>query len=322
MSDHEKVREALATVAEAISRALEGNSSGRAGKQIHSGYSHEGKVAEAEVCTPKILPKRLLVAAARTARTINPANAPAFGPFAIIGASPIIDPMHIAVLTQKYWGPKALHLTVSFMEQTPPDLRAHIISHMNAWNLTANVSFVETHQTGDVRISRGGGGYWSYIGTDIQHIPKTRQTMNLQGFTMNTPESEYKRVVRHETGHTLGFPHEHMRKQLVALIDAQKAYEYFLRTQGWDKTTVDQQVLTALDDTSIMGTPPDQDSIMCYQLPGEITTNGQPIRGGTDINQTDFSFAGTIYPKDGQTPAGGGGFAEDWPESEDVLEPV
>ena len=63
-----------------------------------------------------------------------------------------------------------------------------------------------------MRISRGGGGYWSYLGTDVLLIPKNRQTINVQGFTMNTPESEYRRVVRHETGHSLGFPHEHMRE--------------------------------------------------------------------------------------------------------------
>ena len=51
--------------------------------------------------------------------------------------------------------------------------------------------------------------------------------MNLQGFTMNTPEAEYRRVVRHEAGHTLGFLHEHMRRELVARIDPEKAYEYY-----------------------------------------------------------------------------------------------
>ena len=121
--------------------------------------------------------------------------------------------------------------------------------------------------------------------------------MNLQDFSMSTPESEYHRVVRHETGHTLGFPHEHMRQELVGRIDPQKAYAYFWRTQGWDKSTVDEQVLTPLDQSSIMGTPPDQTSIMCYQLPGEITKDNEPIIGGLDINQTDYGFAVRIYPK-------------------------
>ncbi len=131
------------------------------------------------------------------------------------------------------------------------------------------------------------------------HIPSNRQTMNLQEFTMNTPESEYKRVVRHETGHTLGFPHEHMRKALVARIDPAKAYKWFLDTYGWDKATGDAQVLTPLNEASLIGTPPDQTSIMCYQLPGAITKDGHPITGGVDINQTDYTFAGKIYPKPG-----------------------
>ena len=103
--------------------------------------------------------------------------------------------------------------------------------------------------------------------------------MNLQAFSMNTAESEYHRVVRHETGHTLGFPHEHMRQALIDRIDPEKAYRYFLATQGWDKAMVDAQVLTALDEASLMGTPEDQTSIMCYQLPGSITKDGQPIVG-------------------------------------------
>lgn len=107
-------------------------------------------------------------------------------------------------------------------------------------------------------------------------------------------------MVRHEAGHTLGFPHEHMRKDLVARIDREKAYEYFRRTQGWSRTQTDQQVLTPLDERTLMGTPADQTSIMCYRLPGSITRNGQPILGGKDINQTDYDFVGQIYPKSGQ----------------------
>jgi hypothetical protein len=251
-------------------------------------------------CVPRQLPERLLVRAAQTATRINPANGLNIAAMASLGRSDgIMDPQRIAVLTAKYWGPQSRQLTVSFMESTPADLRARIVSHLNAWNRTGGISFVETRGTGQVRISRGGGGYWSYLGTDILHIPPGQQTMNLAGFTMNTPDSEYRRVIRHEAGHTLGFPHEHMRKELIARIDREKAYAYFWDTQRWDRAMVDQQVLTPLDDRSIMSTPPDQDSIMCYQLPGSITRDGQPIRGGLDINATDGAFCGHIYPKAG-----------------------
>ena len=274
-------------------------------------YIHEA------VCTPKSLPKRLLEKAARTATQLNPVNAPVLEQAAAMGLPAPLEPQFIAVLTTKYWGPQVRRFTVSFMETTPAALRARIVSHMNAWARTAGVSFVETSRDGQVRIARGASGYWSYLGTDILLIPRNRPTMNLQGFSMSTPESEYKRVVRHETGHTLGFPHEHMRRELVARIDRQKAYDYFLRTQGWDPATVDQQVLTPLDERSLIGTPADQTSIMCYQLPGSITVDGRPILGGVDINVTDATFASRIYPKVGRAAASVVE-QDEWPEAEDV----
>src|SRR5215212_7552272 len=96
---------------------------------------------------------------------------------------------------------------------------------------------------------------------------------------------------------------------------------------------VDAQVLTPLDATTIIGTEPDQDSIMCYQLPGEITKDGAPIRGGTDINDSDARFAGLIYPKiltapegapatrpvSGGVPAQRAASIVDWDPQDDVL---
>ena len=112
---------------------------------------------------------------------------------------------------------------------------------------------------------------------------------------MSTRDREFYRVIRHETGHTLGFPHEHMRREIIARIDRAKAYDWFLSTYGWDRATVDAQVLTPLDDRSIFATPPDQTSIMCYQLPALITRDGRAIIGGTDINTTDRAFGRRIY---------------------------
>jgi Astacin (Peptidase family M12A) len=330
MNEAQKIRQALADIAKIA------NSACANGHHAHgvggSASSRDGGFrGEYPSCIQKALPERLFVTAAHTAIKVNPVNGPAFGamPSATMGLD-VMNPLMIAVMVSKYWGPTPRQLTVSFMESTPADLRARLLSHMNEWAKSGCINFVETQGVGDVRISREGGGYWSYLGTDILHIPQDRQTMNLEGFTMSTPEDEYKRVVRHETGHTLGFPHEHMRQELVARIDPNKAYEYFLRTQGWTRDVVDAQVLTALDQKDIMGTPPDQTSIMCYQLPGSITVDGKPILGGLDINSTDAAFAARIYPKTGQ---GAGAQpkqsaavdsyakhiqADDWPETDDV----
>jgi hypothetical protein len=223
-----------------------------------------------------------------------------------------ISPGVIAVVKSSYWGKGGARLTTTFMDAPSTELRREILRHLNLWSKRANVKFVESTTDPMVRIDRRTGpkwgGYWSYVGTDILGIDRDEPTMNLEGFTMRTSASEFRRVVCHEAGHTLGFPHEHMRQELVQRIDPAKAYSYFRRTDGWSPRDVDDQVLTPLGQSTILGTPPDQTSIMCYQLPGAITHDGKPILGGTSINETDYKFAAIIYPlpkaRSGRPPSG------------------
>jgi hypothetical protein len=255
-------------------------------------------------CTPKRLHPELWVASAQRATEINPQNHPPINRLMMVHKGFAPSPMSIAVMTKKYWGAKGVKLSVGFLDNPPQALKTRILLHMNAWNKTANVQFFLSNTDPQVRIARAADGYWSYLGTDILSIPKNEPTMNLEAFTMQTPESEFHRVVRHETGHTLGCPHEHMRADLVKLIDPQKAIKFFGQTQGWDPDMVKAQVLTPLEAGSLIGTAvSDQNSIMCYQIPGVITKNGKPIIGGLDIDKSDFGFMSTIYPKLAKTAA-------------------
>ena len=321
--EYDRLREALARIAEIAAAAAGSGHPGDAndglGLEGHRVAGNGEAPADPDIgCRIKVLPDRLRDRGAETARTVNPVNAPLAAPLA---RTALADPLALTVSTSRYWGPTPRQFSVSFVESTPADLRARIVEHLNAWNASCGMSFVQTGDTGEVRISRGPGGYWSYLGTDVLLIPANRPTMNLEGFTMSTPEREYRRVVRHEAGHTLGFPHEHMRRELVARIDPEKAYRYFRATQGWSRAKVDAQVLTPLRDSSIFGTPPDQDSIMCYLLPGQITVDGLPIRGGLDINATDAEFAALIYPPAVAPvpPPTAADEADDWDEADDRL---
>jgi len=261
-------------------------------------------------CALRDLPKEEIIPASRTAIRLNPLNRPRYYPRLGIEVLPmpkeegaeeekIDEPMRIALMTSKYWGVEGVKLGVYFMDNPPPDLRARILSHMSAWSAQANVTFRESSSNqAEVRIVRTRGqGYWSYLGTDILHIPAGQPTLCLDSFSMSTPESEYKRVVRHETGHTLGFPHEHMREAIVNQLDPQKTIVYFQQTQGWSPQTTRQQVLTPIPEAQLTGTAADETSIMTYSLPGSITYDGQPIVGGTDINTQDYALAAQLYPK-------------------------
>ncbi|WP_433665766.1 M12 family metallopeptidase [Nocardia sp. CA-136227] len=250
------------------------------------------------VCTPRSLPGDTLFAAARTAVEINPANRPYVRPVTGLVAPGTVNKEFISAMTTKYWRSGGVHLAVRFLDTDDADLKKRIVSHMNAWSPGANIKFSESRsKDAEVRIARTpGDGYWSYLGTDILHIAADQPTMNLDSFSMDTPESEYKRVVRHETGHTLGFPHEHLRREVVDDIDPKKAIKYFQATDGWSPDTTRAQVLTPLEDVSLIATPADTLSIMCYQLPGSIMRDGKPVPGGLDIDPQDRKFAQTLYP--------------------------
>jgi hypothetical protein len=263
------------------------------------------KAPAVPVCTPVALPEDQVIQAAAVAVQENPANAPnlaglltAFQP-----ARGVMEPAAIAVLTTKYWRSSGVTLSVSFMDGGPADLRKRILEHFNAWGAFANVKFAETTSGGQVRVSRGRGGYYSYLGTDILSIPANQHTMNLEGFTMQTSEREFKRVVRHEVGHTLGCPHEHMRASIIARLDVRKTIDYFRRTQGWSEQQTRQQVLTPLSEASILGTTEaDDESIMTYQLPASITKDGRPVPGGYDFSRPDKEFVGRLWPLAVQPP--------------------
>lgn len=258
---------------------------------------HESKYP----CSIKLLSSDRWVKAAQTAAEINPANAVAHQMLVQALPSDVIPPEHLAILSQKYWGSGGVRLTVGFLDNPPADLRARLLSHMNAWNdvAHANVQFAETTTDPQVRIARtAGSGYWSYLGTDILSIDQSQPTMNLDSFTMETPDSEFHRVVRHETGHTLGFPHEHMRQDIIAQIDQEKAIQYFMATQGWSRDKVIAQVLTPLDQSALIATAQaDPHSIMCYFLPASIMKTGAAIPGGNDIDPLDAQFAAKLYPQ-------------------------
>ncbi len=269
-------------------------------------------MAEFIPCTLRDLPPHQQAEANKVAKDINPANAPSdklLGVLAMIGDlldslghphKEIADIQRIGFTTTKLWSSKGVDLGVGFMDSTNTTLNNKILAYANKWGQYGNVKLrLASVSTAEIRIMLGEqSGYWSYLGVDCASIPRGQQTMNLQGFSMATPDSEFDRVVCHEFGHgALGAPHEHMRAEIIKRLDRAKTIAYFERTQGWSQSEVVAQVLTPISEASLLSpTPVDVNSIMTYQLPGSITIDGNPIPGGVGIDAIDGAYCGKIYP--------------------------
>jgi hypothetical protein len=238
-------------------------------------------------CTVMELPEEDRLEAAFAAIQENPVNAP-------LNAW---TPQHIAGYTTKFWKNSA-NLTVSFMDGPSTAFINLCLDIMNQWGQCCEVKFRWTQRDGQVRIARGQGGYYSYLGTDILRVRADSHTMNLQGFTENTSRKELLRVILHETGHTLGFIHEHTRKEIIELLRESAVIDHFRRTQGWSEREVIAQILTPPDPRSLSASAQaDVRSIMAYSFAAHLTKNNVAIPGGDTLTGTDCEYANVIYPK-------------------------
>jgi hypothetical protein len=247
------------------------------------------------------VPTHLVFHAAELAIAHNPANRPQrlgsllaeAGPIPL--ASPAVIAYRAAVQTSRYWGPGGCaDVPVFFLEQTPQALADKILGHANLIGARgANVQFRQTRVLGDsrIRISREPGhGYASFMGTDNQLAGPNDATMWLESFTLQTIDSEYVRVVPHEFLHFCAFPHELFRKALQDRIDPAKALAYYMQWQGWDERTVRDQVIHTLAESELMTVGEAEDeSAMCYAVPGPCCYGGKGIPGGTHLTDRDYA---------------------------------
>ena len=238
-------------------------------------------MASSIYCSVPLIPPDELDAAAANAVTVNPENRPRPQDQPPNGTPKTEASKLLAASTTRFWGRGGVTLSVSFLDGGSQALRDRIVASMNGWSRFAKVRFVLTASGGHVRITRSGNLYWSKLGTDILLAVHNEPTMALGGFTDATSDATLREVVEHETGHTLGFDHEHLRPEIVARIDRAKALVYFANTQGWDNPKIERNVLTPLVRTDYVFTmKPDEQSVMCYNLPASIMVDSVAVQGG------------------------------------------
>jgi hypothetical protein len=97
--------------------------------------------------------------------------------------------------------------------------------------------------------------------------------------------------ILHEFGHALGLLHEHQSVfENKIEWDEEKVYKWAQKNYGWDKETVNEEILVKytknlidLPNSSVY----DADSVMLYTYPAELTLNGKGSIGGPRLSSTD-----------------------------------
>ena len=160
----------------------------------------------------------------------------------------------------------------------------------------------------DIRISFiADRGHYSNIGTDskLQEASLNSsgrfESMNLDPTGLDN--LNYMRgVAKHETGHSIGFAHEHQNPDHPIIWDEDLVRTEFAQSQGWDNQKIFENILEKLSDTNqYVFTPRDGKSIMHYSFPPELIRNANgadvptPENPNVVLSPVDKDFARKQY---------------------------
>lgn len=161
------------------------------------------------------------------------------------------------------------------------------------WSKYANIkfSFIQSGDA-DIRISFKNSGSWSCLGNcpcevNGKNPTQNEPTMNFGWLTSNSPDYEYSRVVLHEFGHALGFTHEHQSPDSDIPWDRNAVIEYYSRSQGWSEEETGRNIFSKYGKDETNFSSYDENSIMHYAIPDELTVGDFSTRWNTEFSPTD-----------------------------------
>lgn len=187
------------------------------------------------------------------------------------------------------------NLTVTFLDGDPV-VQQKVIATAKEWEQYCGIHFnFGTFTNADITISFKYEGSWSLVG---KYSAQVSPSMNLGWLDRDTNQDEYNRVVLHEFGHALGFLHEHTNPNGNHIQwNKPLVYEYYKGPpNNWDKLDVDQNIFAKYNLKEINSSVFDPNSIMLYEIPAFLTTNGYSTHSNSKISDLDKQYAAKLYP--------------------------
>ncbi|MGC6373275.1 M12 family metallopeptidase [Pseudomonas sp. K2I15] len=195
----------------------------------------------------------------------------------------------------KLW-PNGSTLKIALYD-TDGEMAEAIKDAINEWLPHVNLKFdFVSGDEGDIRIvlNHFDESYGSALGTDAKNIPAYLPTIILPGDTLS-PRFRY--VALHEFGHALGALHAHQHPDSNIPWDKQKTYNDSYQRFGWDKDTVDKNILPLARNGQHRYQSYDGNSVMHYGIRSQWTSMDWAQSESWEISDGDIAQMKQAYPK-------------------------
>jgi len=195
----------------------------------------------------------------------------------------------------KYWRPGRT-LDIALYDEDE-EIIQKVKGIADTWLKHANLKFnFISGETGDIRIyinNLGDGGGISAEGTDALALLPQQPTMILE---IDPDDARFEYVVLHEFGHVLGLHHEHQHPDASIPWDLSKVYAWHLQQFGWNRETVDRNVLPLPRSANYTYGDYDRYSVMHYSVSRETTLGNWEQGENAVLSAKDIMAVRKAYP--------------------------